>query len=188
MNFVQTANPFGLATPPPAFLKALAAYDREIVLFPSVKEPVYRMGRRGRHGYGMLNVLKNHPDTKIYVAHKLWPLQSILPQAVGMDWNRVLLELPEYDTQRYTDPGARLDSIEAAAEAADDRKMQSELDARNTESYRLMQVMTGARVGSGVRPEGAGFRTLPSSSSGPRRRVSRPRNAGAGAMFVADRP
>lgn len=184
-NYLPTANPFSLSTPPTWFLTALHAYDPQLVIFPSVSEGLYRIGRRGRFGHGMLNALKSNPDTKIFVENRLWPWKSILPTAVAMDWNRVLMEIPQYDTQRYGDPADRLDEIEAREEAAADRKMAAELDALGHSSYNLYKMLEGSRVGYGARPEGTGFTKLPGKKPRTSRQSSyRPLGAGAGGMFV----
>lgn len=184
-NYLITENPFNLAPPPAWFLTALRAYDAALVLFPSVKEPLYRMGRYGRYGHGLLSALQNNPDTAIFVAHRIWPWKSILPQALGADWNRILLEIPNYDTQQFRDPGAQIDAVEDAAESAETRRMLDVLDAMNGDTYRTMKLMTGQRVGAGIRPEGAGYRSLPGTTPGGRRRPPyRPLGAGAGAIYV----
>jgi hypothetical protein len=188
-NYLETSNPFNLAAPPPWFLKALAAYDAAFVIFPSVKEPVYRTGRYGKHGHGLLRALANNPDTAIFVAHRIWPWKSLLPQTLGADWNRILLDLPDYDTQRFgNDPGAALDEAESRIELADDRRMQNELDAISTSTYNVMKLMTGSRVGAGRRHEGAGAaynKLVGARQSRPSRQAAyRPSGAGAGAMFV----
>lgn len=185
-NYIVTANPFNLAAPPPSFLKALAAYDVLFVIFPSVKEPLYRMGRYGRYGHGLLRALKNNPDTAIFVAHRIWPWKSLLPAALGADWNRILLDIPSYDTQRFgNDPGEALDEAERRIEIADNKTLENELDAMGTASYNVAKLMTGGRVGAGIRPEGAGYRKLPGKPQRtPRQRVYRPSGSGAGAMFV----
>lgn len=184
-NYIPTANPFSLAAPPAWFLAALRAYDAALVIFPSVKEPVYRMGRYGRFGHGLLSTLKSNPDSAIYVQHRIWPWKSLLPQTLGADWNRILLDIPNYDTQRFDDPGARLDDVEAAEAAAIDKRIANDLDAMGSDTYRTMKLITGQRVGAGRRPEGAGYKALPGKKSGMSRQSSyRPTGAGAGAMFV----
>lgn len=188
-NWIRTANPFNLAVPPLWFLQALYAYDPMFVIFPSTSDPVYRMGRRGRHGGALLSVLKSQPDTKVFLAHGVWPWKSVLPQTLGADWNRILIEIPDYDTQdpRFAhDPGAALDEAEERIEIADRRRMLDELDAINGATYRTMKLIEGSRVGAGSRPEGAGYRKVPGLKSGkPRRSPYRPRGyESAGAMFV----
>ncbi len=186
MNYIPTANPFNLAAPPAWFLKALHAYDPLLVIFASVKEPLYRMGRRGRFGHGMLKTLASMPDTQVYVEHRIWPWKSVLPQTLGGDWRRILLEIPDYDTQRFgNDPGANLDDVEERQEAAERKSMLSDLDHLNGETYRLAKTLNGSRVGGGVRPEGAGFKKLPTKSTATRRSSLRPRGyESAGAMFM----
>jgi hypothetical protein len=185
-NYVETSNPFKLAQPPTWFLTRLYAYDALLVIFPSTHEGLYRIGRRGRNGYGLLHALANKPDSGIYVRHHLWPWKSILPAAVGLDWNRVLLELPSYDTQRFDDAGAALDALEERQELSDKRTLANTLDAMGSESYKAMKLITGQRVGAGVRPEGAGFRKLPGRRKPRTTRSSsyRPLGAGPGGMFV----
>ena len=180
-NFLQTANPFNLATPPAWFLSALRAYDADFVLFPSVKEPLYRTGRYGRYGHGLLRALANNPDTAIFVEHRIWPWKSFLPAGLGGQWQKILFDLPQYDTQRFgNDPGAALDEAEAAIEASDRRKLENELDAMGGDTYRTMKLATGQRVGYG--------RSVSSSlgklGQGRRPPAHRPSGAGAGAIFI----
>lgn len=150
-NFIHTVNPFGLPTPPDWFLVCLAEYDSELVVFPSVAEPVYRLSRRAKHGTGLLKVLKNFPDTKICVDNRLYPVKSILSPSVGMAWGRVLSELPEYDQWRVSDDPTRvtekLDGLEASRAAAIQRDQEAECDARSGVARRLAQYATGSRVG-----------------------------------------
>ena len=185
MNFLPTTNPFALATPPAWFLAALAAYDPALVIFPSTHQPLYRVGRRGRYGTGLLRGLAAAPDSAIYVAHRLWPWKSILPESLGMTWARVLNDLPLFDTQRVDDPGAALDALEAEDAQAIQRAQEDEADQRAAAFYRTLGLVTGSRVGGGRRPEGAGYRKLgPTKPRGRRPRVYRPSGAGTGALFV----
>lgn len=180
-NFLVTENPFSLATPPAWFLAALRAYDSALVIFPSVKEPLYRMGRYGRYGHGLLHALKNNPDTAIFVAHRIWPWKSILPAGLGAQWQKILFDIPNYDTQRFgTDPGAALDEAEARLEAAEDRRIASDLDAMGGDTYRTMKLATGQRVGYGR----SRTSSLATKSGGRRRLPYRPTGAGAGAIFT----
>jgi hypothetical protein len=158
-NFIPTVNPFGLATPPDWFLVCLGEYDSELVVFPSVAEPVYRLARRAKQSTGMLRVLKNFPDTKIFVDNRLYPVKSILSPNLGMAWGRVLSELPDYDQWRVSaDPmrvAAQLDAIEQKRDAAIQRDQESECDARSGVARRIAQYATGSRVGQSY-SKGAG--------------------------------
>jgi hypothetical protein len=184
-NWIHTSNPFSLRTPPDWFLARLAAYDSELRIFASIKEPVYRMGRVGRNGHGLLNVLNGVPDTAIYVAHRCWPWKSVLPESLGMQWARVLAELPDYDTQRFADPGETLDEAEAKIERELDARIADEADQRAADMYRTMGVIDGFRVGSGKRHEGAGYRkTGNTKTRAPRRRDLRPSFDGPGGVWT----
>lgn len=189
MNFIPTANPFGLAIPPAWFLEQLAATDPLLVIFPSISEPLYRLARRTSTGKAQLNrVLKAYPDSAIYHAHKLWAWKSVEPMQIGgtlhgMTWQKLLLEIPEYDQQRFgtaNQVADRLDEMDVEEERTVDRDIQTGLDARNHDAYILAQSKLGSRVGLTIRkPEGA------RSSRAGRKRAYRPPNFGGGsAIFI----
>lgn len=183
-NFIQTSNPFGLAPPPQWFLQQLHAYDPELVIFPSTSSPLYQMGRRGRNGGVLGKPNPKIPDTLVFHANGVWPWKAVMPQEIGFGWGRVLAQLPEYDTQRFSDPGAQLDSIEEKAERELDARIADEADQRAKAMWGTLGLIEGSRVGSGSRPEGAGYDKLGRKPRARRRRVYRPTGAGAGAMFV----
>jgi hypothetical protein len=181
-NFIQTTNPFALATPPAWFLAQLHAYDPLLCIVPSTCKPVYQVGRRGRFGHGLLRPVAGLPDTTVFAEHRLWPWKEILPEALGMQWARVLLELPDYDTQRFADPAGQLDDVEAKAERDLDASIADEADQRAAAMYRTYGLIEGTRVGAGSRPEGAGYSKLGQKKRA--KRVYRPTGAGTGASFV----
>lgn len=150
-NFIRTLNPFDLPKPPDWFLARLDDYDSELVVFPSIQEPVYRLARRVKHGSAVLSVLKNHPDTKLFVEHKLVPVKSILSPSLGMAWGRVLSELPQYDQWLVSENPDRvvehIDSIDRVREARIQREQEAECDARSGVARRIAQYATGSRVG-----------------------------------------
>jgi hypothetical protein len=184
-NFIPTVNPFGLATPPIWFLARLYAYDADLRIFPSTCKPVYQMGRKGRHGGTLGSPNPQLPDTLVFHQHGIWPWKELVPQEIGFGWERILLDLPEYDTQRFLDPAAQLDGVEADAEAKLDAAIADEADQRAGAMYRTLKTIVGSRVGAGSRPEGAGYRKLGAATPrASRRRVHRPRAAGAGAMWT----
>lgn len=152
-NYIETANPFSLARPPAWFLKALYAYDPLLVIFASVSDPVYRMARRTSTGRAQLNkVLKSYPDSEIYFRHKLFAWKSVEPMGIGkqgMTWQKLLLEIPEYDQQRFGSADAVADHIDARdleTERAVDQGIQSDLDARNHDAYILASALAGSRT------------------------------------------
>lgn len=183
-NYIPTANPFALAAPPAWFLAQLAAYDASLVIFPSTCKPVFQIGRYGRYGGTLGKPNPKLPDTLVFSAHGIWPWKEIMPQEIGFGWGRVLAQLPEYDTQRFKDAGAQLDAVEAEAEQELDARIADEADQRAGAMYRTMGLITGSRVGSGSRPEGAGYDPLGRKPRRRRRAAYRPTGAGSGAIFV----
>lgn len=185
-NYLATTNPFALATPPAWFLAQLYAYDTELRIFASTSRPVYQLGRRGRHGHTIGKPDPKLPDTYVFHRHGIWPWKEIVPQEIGFGWGRILLDLPEYDTQRFTDPAGQLDRVEAEAEAALDRRIADEADQRAAAMYRTYGLIEGSRTGAGSRPAGAGYRKLGAHHPRARRpRASRSRApSGAGAIWT----
>lgn len=183
-NYIPTSNPFSLAPPPAWFLAQLAAYDSDLVIFPSTCRPVFNIGRYGRYGGTLGRPNPKLPDTIVFSRYGIHPWKELMPQEIGFGWGRVLVQLPEYDTQRFRDPAAQLDSVEDAAERDLDNRIADEADQRAADMYRTLSLIGGSRVGSGSRPEGAGYNPLGKKPRGRRRRVYRPLDAGSGAIFV----
>lgn len=174
-NYIQTSNPFALATPPEWFLARLAAYDPAFVIFPSVKHPYYCTGRRGRYMTGLSRPIPHAPDSAIYVQHKIWPWKPILPEPCHTrGWAGILLDIPMFDTQRYgADPGADLDRAEEEAEVRQDLSIADAADQLGRDTWGTYQLMEGARVGSGSRKHGGSNDKL-GLKTGRRRRSRRP--------------
>lgn len=132
-NWIETLNPFGLVRPPDWFLAELAAYDPLLVMFASIEEGVYRLARRVRFTPGLLNVLRSHPDTKLFVQHRLVPVRSVVPPRLGLDWSRVIPDLAMFDIDRV-----------GGAEKAADRLDQFDIDEdarRRAETAELAGVL-----------------------------------------------
>ena len=188
-NFIRTANPFALADPPDWFLKQLAAQEPRLVIFQSTSEPLYRIGVRCNEAQAGLNkVLKAYPDSEIFYRNRLWAWKSVEPMCIGgtqhgMTWQKLLLEIPEYDQQRFgtaTECADALDAMDEQQERAVDRDNQGKLDALNHDAYLLASSLAGTRVGLTIRkPEGA------RASRSSRKRAYRPPNfGGGGAIFI----
>lgn len=181
-NFIPTSNPFGLATPPVWFLRALLAYDPLLVIFPSTCKPVYQMGRRANRGQGMAHPLKTLPDTAVFHAHRVYPWKEILAASImGMSWARVLKDLTLFDTWKVDDPVGAPDRLEAEEEAALDKAIADGADQRAKDFYGTLGLIEGSRVGYGN-----ASKTVP-AARGHRRRVHRPLDAGTGALWVGRR-
>lgn len=154
-NWIVTSNPYSLAEPPAWFLQALHAYDPLLVIFASVSAPVYRMARRTSTGRAQLNkVLKSYPDSEVYFAHKLWAWKSVEPMQIGglrhgMTWQKLLLEIPEYDQQRFPNAGAAadaLDALEQRQEDETDARIQTDLEGRHHDAYIMASTIDGSRM------------------------------------------
>lgn len=149
-NYLETTNPFSLPKPPQWFLAALWAYDSMLVVFPSLEFGMYQLARRIRHR-NPLQPMASKPDTRIFAQHSLIGERRILPPSVaGAEvWMAVLTELPEYDRYRFPSGDAvadRLDEFDAQEEAATNRQIGDELDARSGDAYRLAKARLGGRV------------------------------------------
>lgn len=189
-NYIRTANPFNLATPPEWFLAQLAAYDPNFVIFPSVKHPYYCTGRRGRYMRGLMRPVPGAPDSAIYVEHKLWPWKPILPEPCHTrGWPGILMDLPMFDTQRLgADPGRELDEAEDAADFRRDQATADAADQLGKDTWGTYQLMEGARVGAGSRRHGGSNDKLGLKPSGRRRRSRRPATHGQpGGVWIGRR-
>lgn len=161
-NYLRTSNPFNLQEPPASFLESLAALDSEMVIFPSISEPCYRLCRRTRQR-DIWKVIKSFPDTEILVAHRLAPWKSVLPTSLDMAWARVLLEIPEYDQWKFKNSDAvadHLDEREANDERRTDREIRDGADQLAGHGYRVIKKQGGSTVhmnevrGASPRPTG----------------------------------
>lgn len=190
-NYIWTSNPFGLAKPPDWFLDQMFAYDPELRIFPSTFEPFYRVMRRVSSSQPWTKFIAHKPDTAIAVAHKLYPVMSVIPQTLlGFSWGRVLMELAERDQQRFANPDAverRKQDIDDAREASTNRAIAGELDARNGDFYRAYKFISGERVSLAHSASDGigGARSHRASPRSPRpRKAYRPTGGGAGAIWT----
>jgi hypothetical protein len=149
--YLTSANPFGLTPPPKWFLKALAAYDADLVIFPSHRGPFFQLARKCRFSNGVQPAdvpgVQNHPDTVFMCNRKLVPVTAIIPKTY---WTlRVIEELSARDIWKKGGAKAFVNEIEANEEkqrAAIDRNLQTDLDARSSDAYKSFKYRTGQRV------------------------------------------
>lgn len=150
-NTLPLSNTFGIAQPPKWWLDALSVFDDQLVIFPSQKDPVYRLGRKSRLSAGIepsdVPGIENHPDTVIMRRNGLVPVTTVIPGAI---WDlRVFKALAERDTQRLGGFEGTMRALEAqdqAAEAEIARVQEDELAARGVDAYASLQYRDGARV------------------------------------------
>ena len=184
-NFIETENPFGLPTPPLFFLEGLLLQDPELVLFPSVEQPVYRVHRKlnrtssTRWSEGMM---QSHPDL-LTAAQLGGPKSSVFSiQHHGLlDWGKVLLDICSRDTWRVHDPASVLDTLDELERNTMFRDTESEVDQRARDGWALFQARTGARVSLAYSVPHGG-QTTPEPS--PHALPYRPTGSGPSALFT----
>lgn len=144
-------NPFGLAEPPEHWLQKLATFDSQLVIFPSQRDPVYRLARRvvkSRQAQPAdVPGVENHPDTVIMCNNGLIAVTAVYPGAVWDD--RVFVKLAERDLWRMG--GAkecirRIEEAEAKQAEQTLRAQNDEGDAIGHDAYAAYKYRTGERV------------------------------------------
>lgn len=157
-------NPFNLVGPPDWFLDQLAAYDPELVIFPSQEEGVYRIARKHQGKTPRIfTFLEDRPDTKVYVANNLVPVTSVLPPPL-VQWGPVIInDLAERDIQRvggWQAAARLLEDREDTQERRLDKTIRDDADSLAGFAWKAMQWRTGQTIDLGGRKaEGARSRT-----------------------------
>lgn len=181
------SNPFNLVGPPDWFLDDLAAYDDQLVIFPSQEEGVYRIARKHQgHAPPIFTFLKDRPDTKVFVANRLVPVTSVLPPPL-VQWGPVIInDLAEKDIQRvggWEAASRLLEDAEDTKERRLDRTIADDAEHLARFAWQAIKWRTGQKLDLGARkPEGARSRTPT------RRRQFAYRPTAAGAGFWRDHP
>lgn len=189
-SFIHTRNPFGLADPPDSFLRDLALYDAQLVIFPSQAEPVYRLARRVSGRVPWERFSRGHLDNPVCHQHRLVPVKAI--SGFRPAWGQVIIQaLASCDVQRVGGGVAAAELLDQQDELEERRlnlAIADEASGLAGEAYRSLKFHEGSTVALGVRqPEGAGAygqRRKLATPQGRRRPVYRPRASGDHAMFV----
>jgi len=150
-NCLTIANPFGLELPPKWWLDQLDVFDNQLVIFPSQKDPVFRLGRKSRLSAGIepsdVPGIENHPDTVVMRNNGLVPVTTVVPGAI---WDtRVFTALAERDTWRMGGAEGtvqKLEAVEAREKQALDTTQADELATRGSDAYAAYKYRTGQRV------------------------------------------
>lgn len=140
-------NPFGLRVPPTWWLQELAAYDSELVVFPSQQSFHYRLCRRACRTQGIISALIPGSDSAICVNEKIIPVTSIGGDAAFGSW--IIQWLSDRDVWKHGGAEAAnrlLDEQEATDKAADKRWRDGENTARARSSYRTYTRRAGLSV------------------------------------------
>lgn len=143
----RVPNPFNLRVPPASFLTELAAFDADLVLYPSQQEWCYRLARRARLSGGLQHSMEFGPDSKVCVQHKLVPVTTF---GGGITFGAQVFQfLADRDTWRFG--GAKavnqiLDQQDAHQAQTQRRDRDSENVARARSMYRTYKRRVGERV------------------------------------------
>lgn len=152
--YLDLPSPFSLRRPDPSWCATIAAYDPELVIYPSQKDFVYRLARKAKHSGGFnrdtFAKLPNlHPDTQVCLEHGLVAVTTIPVKAIDAPAANIVDQLYGRDLWRQGGADAvadRLDEGDAEREAAVDRKNEDELRVRARAMRNGYLYRTGARV------------------------------------------
>ena len=85
--YLDLPSPFGLPKLSDTFCQPIAAYDPELVIFPSQKHPFYRIGRKVRRSKRQWDAYKKLPavtsDIRIFLDHGAIALPFALPAKIS---------------------------------------------------------------------------------------------------------
>jgi hypothetical protein len=145
----EVANPFLLKIPPKWFLRDLATFDQDLVLFPGQTEACYRLARKRSKTKGIETVTKwvtavgtgVPTETAVYVKYGLLPVMALVPT---VQWSPLIFhELRRRDTWTVPQADRALDAMEERAQDVRDRTVRDELAARAGSAYRAMKRAPG---------------------------------------------
>lgn len=161
-NYLDILTPFGLPKPDPGWLRILFEWDPELVVFPSMTQPVYRLMRRAIHSgpvtYAALkHILTDakgaHPDTKLAIEHHLVAVTTLPPGTIALSAVHLVEHLKARDLWQYTkgDPGSdagadRLDELDKLEREATSKAFKDDLKDRRKAARISYGYRTGARL------------------------------------------
>lgn len=140
-------NPFNLQPPPESFLRELAVFDPDIVIFPSATEYGYWLTRRRRHTAGISTVLNTDKDSAIMARHGLIPVACF---GGHLTWgSHVLQWLSDRDLWKHGGAKKAVEGIEErenALEVAAQKALTAENQARARSMWRTYHTRAGSRL------------------------------------------
>lgn len=155
-------SPFNLPRPRRWWAQVLADFDPDLRIFPSQKQPVYRVMRLARLSGGLnldrfrhlLHAL--NPDTRIALERHLVPVMTFGPDVFNRHPSLIVAALRRRDTWALAPGGDAndrgdaaadaLDQMEADAQAAIDRRIKDENRQRQKAMALAYRYRTGSRV------------------------------------------
>jgi hypothetical protein len=140
-------NPFNLQPPPETFRRELAAYDPDIVIFPSAQRFGYWLTRRRRLTKGIQTVLNLTKDSAVMARNDLIPVTLF---GGHITWGANVLQwLADRDVWRHggADRAADIaDEQDKQADAAYNRWRDGENTARAKSMYRTYKRRVGESI------------------------------------------
>ena len=146
-NWLATRNPFDLQRPPKWFLRELAAYDDQLVIFPSLTAYHYRLTRRKNRSPGITAAISWNHDSAVCVEQGLIPVTSFRGDIVfGPQIFQWLREHDQWKLGGVDGVERRMQEIDAHNETQIQRSLDSDNDARAHSMWETYQRRVGARV------------------------------------------
>lgn len=168
-------SPFHLPRPGEEWLRAIESYDADLRLFPSQKDPCYRLMRAAKLSGGMspkafesaMSVL--HPDTRLAIQYGLVAVTTVPPGAIHASSALVVQWLRDHDLWKVGGAERAADLLEVGelrTQMAKDAAQKDEGRQRHLASRVAFQYRSGTRV-SLVRPPRPEAPTSPLVASTP---------------------
>ena len=140
-------NPFNLLPPPASFLRELAAFDADLVIFPSAQTFGYWITRRRKASAGITTVMDNGKDSGVMARHGLIPVTVF---GGSVTWGAQVLQwFKDRDTWAVGGWKNAADIYEEQDKDADKaylRWREGENDARGRSMYRTYKRRNGESV------------------------------------------
>lgn len=158
--YFASSNPFNLPKPPAWWLRLIADYDKQLVIFPSEKDRVYRLCRKVRRearlGLDAMKPLHSHPDTRIAIRLGAVPITTVFPWAITSA--KILRDLRRRDLWAHgKTPDELIKSMEEGEQREQERQARrdsQELDHVSGEAFRSLKIRTGQAVFSNDKHRG----------------------------------
>lgn len=156
MIWIPDQNPWGLLAPPAHWQKLVADYDRDIRIFPGIREQVYRVGRICAKTALMKPAFHDGETARMY-KHRCIPVTSLVPWcAWDGSFLRWLRDHDSWTLGRKEEAGDRVaDLLDARDVAREKRLAEQEADdaeQRALSGYLGFKVRAGQIVGLEGRP------------------------------------
>lgn len=160
-NYYDCGSPTGLPKPTQAWMKVLADFDPDAVIFPSQKRACYRFGRRAKLSKAYSDAVfkrvlttdaakELNPDTLIAYQFGIVLCEFTLPPAVfSASPDKLIAQLKLRDQWDFSDGDAVADFVEHR-EAADAKAKQAPWKDENKVRFRAMQVARAYRTGARI--------------------------------------